>query len=109
MKQNETIDILMPNYNGEKFIQKTYTKPGFVGFENYSKKFAKDINKFLNKEEISITISDESTTTNYNSLLNTIRITNVITGEKVRNSVNISYQMKLLCGLNNNIITTLIL
>ena len=37
---------------GTKLIQKTYTKPDFVGFENYSKKFAKDINKFLNGEEV---------------------------------------------------------
>ncbi len=36
---------------GEKFIQKNYTKPEFVGYENYSKKFAKNINKFLNGEE----------------------------------------------------------
>ena len=38
---------------GEKILTKEeYIKPEFVGYENYSKKFAKDINKFLNGEEV---------------------------------------------------------
>lgn len=40
------------NLFGEDILNKTYAKPEFVGFENYSKKFAKNINKFLNGEEI---------------------------------------------------------
>lgn len=38
---------------GENILKKDYLKPEFVGFENYSKKFAEDINKFLKGEEIS--------------------------------------------------------